>query len=280
MPADPTVGDAYRQEYQPGEAEDLGEIIAVVSTSTCRSPPTTTWSSPATGARWNPTSWNRSTTRPASASCARTRRRRGGDLRPGRLHDRRVTAPPQLVAVRHWCDPRTGCGEGWLMKLLVIEDDVKIATAVRRGLEAEGYAVDVAVDGTTGCGGRPRRLRPDRARPHAAAAGTASRSVPELRAAGGGRRSSCSPRRTASSTRPRRSTPAPTTTYQAVLLPGAGRPPARAAAARAGRAGAGRRRRSAHRSRRRRAWRAGARSRSPPASSTCSSSSCGGPDRW
>ena len=29
MPADPTVGDAYRQEYQPGVAEDMGEIIAV-----------------------------------------------------------------------------------------------------------------------------------------------------------------------------------------------------------------------------------------------------------
>ena len=37
-----------------------------------------------------------------------------------------------------------------MVKLLVIEDDVKIATAVRRGLEAEGYTVDVAVDGDDG----------------------------------------------------------------------------------------------------------------------------------
>ena len=29
MPADPTVGDAYRQEYQAGVAEDMGEILAV-----------------------------------------------------------------------------------------------------------------------------------------------------------------------------------------------------------------------------------------------------------
>ena len=29
MPADPTVGEAYRQEYFVGEAEDLGEVIAV-----------------------------------------------------------------------------------------------------------------------------------------------------------------------------------------------------------------------------------------------------------
>jgi DNA-binding response OmpR family regulator len=36
------------------------------------------------------------------------------------------------------------------MKLLLVEDDRKIATAVRRGLEAEGYLVDVALDGTDG----------------------------------------------------------------------------------------------------------------------------------
>ncbi len=30
------------------------------------------------------------------------------------------------------------------MKLLVVEDDVKIAAAVKRGLEAEGFTVDVA----------------------------------------------------------------------------------------------------------------------------------------
>jgi two-component system, OmpR family, response regulator len=36
------------------------------------------------------------------------------------------------------------------MKLLVVEDDRKVATAVKRGLEAEGYTVDVASDGTDG----------------------------------------------------------------------------------------------------------------------------------
>ena len=36
------------------------------------------------------------------------------------------------------------------MKLLLIEDDKKIATAVKRGLEAEGYRIDVALDGTDG----------------------------------------------------------------------------------------------------------------------------------
>ena len=29
MPADPTVGDAYRQEYAAGEAEDMGEVLDV-----------------------------------------------------------------------------------------------------------------------------------------------------------------------------------------------------------------------------------------------------------
>jgi DNA-binding response OmpR family regulator len=36
------------------------------------------------------------------------------------------------------------------MKLLLIEDDEKIATAVRRGLEAEGFAVEVSHDGDDG----------------------------------------------------------------------------------------------------------------------------------
>ena len=34
MPAEPTLGDAYRQEYYPGEAEDMGEIIEVDATVT------------------------------------------------------------------------------------------------------------------------------------------------------------------------------------------------------------------------------------------------------
>ena len=36
------------------------------------------------------------------------------------------------------------------MKLLVVEDDVKIATSVKRGLEAEGFTVDLACDGPEG----------------------------------------------------------------------------------------------------------------------------------
>ncbi len=36
------------------------------------------------------------------------------------------------------------------MKVLVVEDDKKIATAVKRGLEAEGFTVEVAFDGDDG----------------------------------------------------------------------------------------------------------------------------------
>ena len=36
------------------------------------------------------------------------------------------------------------------MKLLLVEDDKKIATVVKRGLEAEGYTVEVAFDGADG----------------------------------------------------------------------------------------------------------------------------------
>lgn len=36
------------------------------------------------------------------------------------------------------------------MKLLLVEDDTKLAAAVRRGLEAEGFTVEVATDGDEG----------------------------------------------------------------------------------------------------------------------------------
>jgi two-component system OmpR family response regulator len=36
------------------------------------------------------------------------------------------------------------------MRILVVEDDKHVAGAVKRGLEGEGYAVDVALDGTDG----------------------------------------------------------------------------------------------------------------------------------
>ncbi len=36
------------------------------------------------------------------------------------------------------------------MKLLLVEDDAKVATAVSRGLRAEGFAVEVATDGVDG----------------------------------------------------------------------------------------------------------------------------------
>jgi len=39
---------------------------------------------------------------------------------------------------------------GSAMKVLLVEDDVKIAAAVRRGLQAEGFTVEVAADGIDG----------------------------------------------------------------------------------------------------------------------------------
>jgi two-component system OmpR family response regulator len=40
--------------------------------------------------------------------------------------------------------------EGHVVKILLVEDDKKIATVVKRGLDAEGYTVEVAHDGADG----------------------------------------------------------------------------------------------------------------------------------
>src|SRR3954465_10110057 len=36
------------------------------------------------------------------------------------------------------------------MRILVVDDELSLASAVKRGLEADGFAVDVATDGVTG----------------------------------------------------------------------------------------------------------------------------------
>lgn len=42
------------------------------------------------------------------------------------------------------------------MRILIAEDDTSLAGFVRKGLEAEHYAVDVSSDGETGSGTRHR----------------------------------------------------------------------------------------------------------------------------
>src|SRR5712691_8569730 len=43
-----------------------------------------------------------------------------------------------------------GCETGRRMRILLVEDELKMARAVRRGLEEEGYAVDAVSDGEDG----------------------------------------------------------------------------------------------------------------------------------
>jgi Histidine kinase-, DNA gyrase B-, and HSP90-like ATPase len=54
---------------------------------------------------------------------------------------RRANAGGQGGSLRYWSFG------GIAVKLLLVEDDKKIATAVKRGLEAEGFSVEVAFDG-------------------------------------------------------------------------------------------------------------------------------------
>ncbi len=61
------------------------------------------------------------------------------------------------------------------MKVLLVEDDKKIAAAVKRGLDAEGFTVDVSLDGEDGLWRATEyQLRPAHPRPDAARASTAA----------------------------------------------------------------------------------------------------------
>lgn len=42
------------------------------------------------------------------------------------------------------------------MKIQLVDDDKKIATVVKRGLDAEGYTVEVALTELTDCGSPPK----------------------------------------------------------------------------------------------------------------------------
>ena len=71
------------------------------------------------------------------------------------------------------------------MRVLIVEDQVKMAGLIRRGLRKEGMAVDVAGDGEEALSdGRGDRVRRDHPRRDAARASTASRSAARLRANG------------------------------------------------------------------------------------------------
>ena len=73
LPADPQVGQAYRQEYYAGQAEDAAEVVSSASTSTCHSGRSTTCSRRVTSRRSSRTSRSTSSTRVASdrSRCAR-----------------------------------------------------------------------------------------------------------------------------------------------------------------------------------------------------------------
>jgi two-component system OmpR family response regulator len=51
------------------------------------------------------------------------------------------------VRLRPWIDAED---RQVTMRVLVVEDEKRLAGAIKRGLEADGFAVDVALDGTTG----------------------------------------------------------------------------------------------------------------------------------
>ncbi len=86
-----------------------------------------------------------------------------------------VGLPPGLRSsgfcrsARAFREDSAGSRDNRRMRILVVEDEVRLARACAHGLEAEGFAVDVAHDGTDGLWlARENIVRRDRARHHAA----------------------------------------------------------------------------------------------------------------
>ena len=97
------------------------------------------------------------------------------------------------------------------MRILVVEDDRKVASFIQSGLQQEGHAVDVLHDGTdAGAAGLRDRLRRGGARPDAARPigfpGTARHPRPQGRAAGDDPHGEGLDRRTGDRARRRRAT--------------------------------------------------------------------------
>ena len=87
MPADPAVGDAYRQEYYAGEAEDMGEVLEVGVARSIALGDYDDVVVTRTGPRSSPRSSRRSPTPRASGSSSRRRPRAAtGARRARRVH--------------------------------------------------------------------------------------------------------------------------------------------------------------------------------------------------
>src|SRR5205807_5600004 len=72
----------------------------------------------------------------------------GADCRPGSRHSL-CMAPLWYPCEQRPCGDERATGAG-SMRVLVVEDERRLAAAVRRGLQAEGFAVDLAHDGEDG----------------------------------------------------------------------------------------------------------------------------------
>ena len=110
-----------------------------------------------------------------------SRARRRCPLASSRGVDRRPRSTPRLPSPPRTMDrvQKTGTSgsESGAPRVLVVEDEPKVARALSEGLEAEGYAVTVAHTGEDGFFLRVlRAVRPPHPRPVPSRAATASRS--------------------------------------------------------------------------------------------------------
>ena len=141
MPGHPRPGQRYRQEYYAGHAEDRGSVVAVGEQADA----------------------------PAGHFGHVLMTREVNALEPRALEFKfYARGVGQVLAVevsggtgREELRPHgQRCAEGGGVRVLIVEDEVKLAGIVRRGLRAAGHAADVAAAARTRCGWPARPATP------------------------------------------------------------------------------------------------------------------------
>ncbi len=157
MPADPQPGLDYREEYYAGEAEDAATVLSLDEQAEV---PAGHYDDALMTSNVNPLEpkvqeykfYARASGRCSRSDLAGHRQRGARQVHALRMRRRGLPdgsprrRPSGRVFIAFSCS-RDNLGDGLSMRILIVEDEPKMAGLIRRGLEREGMAADVAGNG-------------------------------------------------------------------------------------------------------------------------------------